>query len=366
MPGLSSALDPAERRVEGAWQVTFTTTDGVHLAVECAPDRDVLAAAADAGYVLPSLCRNGSCGACVATVDGPHDLGPHSEAALPPAQREAGSALLCCTYPTGPLDVALRCADGRIIRGGIPERSAALVAVEPVSADGRTVRVRLQLAADDVSGSGVEFEPGQFVEVALPGGETRRAYSLSNVANWDGEVELLVRLRDGGWFSGWLSSVLDGSVMPGAALVVHGPQGAFGLRENGMRPRWLVAGGTGLAPMLSMARRMAEWGDPQPVRLYLGVTTEAELPELPELDEAFDGLPGARYVPCVWRPSDAWSGVAGTPVDALVADLETLGGAGWPDVYVCGPPALVDAVTDRALAAGLPESHLVVERFVAA
>lgn len=351
--------------------VTLTTTDGVRIDVGCAPGTDVLAAAAEAGYVLPSLCRKGTCGACYATVEGAHDVGPHSAEALPPGAAADGGALLCRTYPREPLAVALRCEDSRIIRGSIPERGADVVVVEPVSPDGRTVRVRLHLDPDDVSGAGVEFEPGQFVEVSLPGQEPRRAYSLANVANWDGEVELLVRLQPGGWFSGVLEGWLA-TGPAGARLVVHGPQGAFGLRENGIRPRWLVAGGTGLAPLASMVRRMAEWGDPQPVRLYLGVTTAAELPDLallPELAEALDLLPGAVLEPCVWRPDGTWTGTAGTPVDALARDLAVLGGTagpGWPDVYVCGPPALVDAACAAAAAAGVPADQVHAEKYLPA
>lgn len=345
--------------------VTLTTTDGVRIEVGCEPGTDVLAAAAQAGYVLPSLCRKGTCGACYATVDGAHDVGPHSPEALTAADAAAGGALLCCTFPREPMAVALRCEDSRILRGGIPERGASVVAVEPVSPDGRTLRVRLQLDPDDVSGTGVEFEPGQFVEVQVPGQDLRRAYSLANVANWDGEAELLVRLQPGGAFSGWL----EREAAPGARLVVHGPQGAFGLRENGLRPRWFVAGGTGLAPLASMVRRMAEWGDPQPVRLYLGVNTAPELPDpaaLPELAEALDLLPGAVLDRCVWHPDDAWTGTAGTPADALARDLAAVPAGHWPDVYACGPPALVDAAAAVCAAAGVPAEQVHGEKYLPA
>lgn len=358
--------------------VALTTTDGVRIDVACGEDTTILAAAADAGYVLPSLCGTGTCGACVATLtDGDVACGPASDAALPPAERARGGVLLCCTSPRSALALALRCDDSRVLRGGLPRLDAELIAVEPVSADGRSVRVRLRLTGDDAT---AQFEPGQFVEVEVPGaldaeGEpVRRAYSLSNVANWDGELELLVRLREGGAFSTWL-----GGAEAGAPLVVHGPQGAFGLVETGLRPRWFVAGGTGLAPILSMLRRMAEWGDPQPVRLYLGVTTADELPELEELDDALAALAtdGDRArVACVWRVGEATSSgagrsgmpfVAGTPVDALAADLRALveRGGSWPDLYACGPVALVDGVSALAREVGVPDAQVHVERFVA-
>ena len=292
--------------------------------------------------------------------------GEHSPAALPEQDAATGGALLCRTYPREPLQVTLRCEDSRIIRGGIPQRGAEVAALDPVSPDGRTVLLRLRLDPDEVSGAGVEFEPGQFVELQVPGASWRRAYSLANTANWDGEVELLIRLQPGGAFSTWLEQ----DARPGAQLVLHGPQGAFGLRENGMRPRWFVAGGTGLAPLVSMLRRMGEWGDPQPVRLYLGVTTTGELPSfaaLPGLAQALQDLPDTRVTTRVWRPDDDWPGQAGTPVDDVARDLaEACGRVDIedPDLYVCGPPALVDAVTAAAAAAGLPAERVHAERFL--
>jgi ferredoxin-NADP reductase/ferredoxin len=371
-PGLSeSGLSPADEVTADVHQVTLTTTDGVRLQVGCASDTDVLTAAERAGYVLPSLCRKGTCGACFATVDGHQARRECSSQALTAQAVTAGGALLCRTYPQGPLAVALRCEDARIIRGGIRRRDAEVIGVDPVSPDGRTVLLRLHLAADEVSGCGVEFEPGQFVELALPGTDIRRAYSLANTANWDGEVELLIRLQPDGVFSTWL----ERDARPGALLVVHGPQGAFGLRENGIRPRWFVAGGTGLAPIASMLRRMAECGDPQQIRLYLGAATPAQLPRLgdvPGLAQALTELPGAEVECLVRQPDGDWSGSVGTPVDALVRDLAAAvggvcavgGTAASPDVYVCGPPALVDATIAATQSAGLPAGQVNAERFL--
>jgi ferredoxin-NADP reductase len=123
--------------------------------------------------------------------------------------------------------------------------------------------------------------------------------------NWDGTAKLLIHLRPGGSFSTWLTEQAG----PGARLTVRGPQGAFGLRDHGIRPRWFVAGGMGLAPMLSMMRRMAEWADPQLAQ-------------------------------------------------ALTANGHS------PDVYVCGPPAMVDAAAEVARCNGVDDEHLILERYL--
>lgn len=145
-------------------------------------------------------------------------------------------------------------------------------------------------------------------------------------------------------------------------MTVRGPQGAFGLRDHGIRPRWFVAGGMGLAPMLSMMRRMAEWAEPQPVRLFLGVGTDAEVPELPELAEAGAQLADIAVTTSVWQPGPDWTGTVGTPVDSLAQALAANGTS--PDVYVCGPPAMVDAAAEVARVNGVDDEHLILERYL--
>jgi NAD(P)H-flavin reductase len=264
--------------------------------------------------------------------------------------------LLCRTYPAGPLDVTLAYPRSRIIDGGVGRREGAVVGVTPVAHD--TLWVRVQLDPDGATGTGVEFEPGQFVELQVPGDDRRRAYSLANTANWDGELEFLIRLHEGGYFSKFLL----GLGTDPAPVIVHGPLGAFGLRESGLRPRWFVAGGTGLAPMLSMLRQMAEWAQPHPARLFLGVNQGIDVPDLEVLRALERDLPGFGTEICVWSPDADWAGSVGTPSDALARALAR--GGQTPDVYVCGPPQMVDAVQRTAREAGLSDQQVICERLL--
>ncbi|HEX7660719.1 MAG TPA: 2Fe-2S iron-sulfur cluster binding domain-containing protein [Pseudonocardiaceae bacterium] len=340
-----------------SYDITLTTTDGERLEFACASGQSVLDAAADAGMTLPASCRQGTCGSCHATVtDGEYELGVCDPRALPADERDHQGVLLCQTFPHGCLAAALPYDGSRILYGGIPERQGVITALEPVARE--TVRLELQVEPDEAAGAGCEFDAGQFMEIQVPGTDAKRAYSLANTGNWEGRLEFFIRLRPGGLFSGYLRD----EAKLGARLTVLGPQGAFGLRENGLRPRWFVAGGTGLAPLLAMARRMAEWADPQPARLFLGVNEEADVFGVPELEAVASDLPGFRFDVCVWRPGPAWPGRAVTPADALAAALadEPV----RPDIYICGPPPLIDAVMDAATAADVPADHLLYERFL--
>ncbi|MGJ0492850.1 aromatic/alkene monooxygenase hydroxylase FAD-binding subunit MmoC [Methylobacter sp.] len=339
--------------------IELTTRDGEQLRFDCDGDQSLLEAAADAHIVLPSQCRQGSCGACYADATrGDYILGEHNPAALPAGAAEQGGILLCRTFPLSDLSVSLPFDHDRILLGEIRRRNADIAAIEPVGEN--TVRLTLHLAPDDDGGSVAEFEPGQFVELEVPGQAIRRAYSLANTGNWEGRLEFLIRLQPGGLFSTWLRE----QAHAGQTLIVHGPQGAFGLSENGLRPRWFVAGGTGLAPMLSMLRRMAEFQEPHPARLYFGVNRVEELFCLTELEALKAELPQLQVILCVWKPNQDWQGFCGTPVDALVHDLTSLNIR--PDIYLCGPPALIDAAEAAARSQGVPVEQVFSERFLPA
>ncbi len=342
-------------------RVRLHTTDAVTLDLDVDDGQTVVEAAECAGHVLPSQCKQGTCGSCHARATGSYTLGSHSPDALPPGEADRGGVLLCRTYPTGDLDVHLSYPRSRIVDGGVGRREATVIEAREVGHG--MVWLRLALEPDEITGAGVEFEPGQFAELELPGDDRRRAYSMANTPNWDGEVEFLIRLRDGGYFSGFLGALLAGRLGPGEKVIVNGPLGAFGLRESGMRPRIFVAGGTGLAPVLSLVRRMAEFADPQPAQLILGVNSEADLMNLPALDDVAATLTDFVLEPCVWKPGTQWAGRVGTPVEATCDAVATALEAGHtPDVYVSGPPPLVESVQRVCADAGLAREHVIVER----
>ncbi|MFD7641721.1 2Fe-2S iron-sulfur cluster-binding protein [Kitasatospora sp. NPDC059795] len=331
-------------------QVVLTTADGARLELCCPPGATVLEAAAEAGAALPASCKQGTCGSCHATVtSGAYDLGPHSPLALPDDELPGGGVLLCRTVPCGPLTATLPYPQSRILYGGVPQRAAEIVSLTPVARD----TLHLVLALTD--SPDCQFDAGQFVELERPGTGIRRAYSLANTGNWDGRMEFYLRHRPDGAFSAPLAE----RARPGDPLTVHGPQGAFGLHETGLRPRWLLAGGTGLAPLLAMARQAAEWQDPQPTRLFLGANTPADLFGAAELDAVAAELPGFSHELCVRESDDGWSGPVGTPADLLARALADHTGPA-PDLYVCGPPPMVDAVRRAA-----PGCRLFHERFLA-
>lgn len=337
-------------------RILLTTQDGHQFDYDCAPDQYLLDAAEKASLILVAQCRNGSCGACHATVtDGDYRLDEHAPDVLP--SNRANSILMCRTLPRGDLQVTLPYDHRKVLHESVPERVAQIVTLEEIAE--ATMRVVLRLDPDAGDGGAAQFDPGQFMEIKIPRSDAWRAYSLANTSNWDGTLEFLIRLRLDGRFSTFLRE----SARVGARLTVRGPLGAFCLRESSLRPRWFVAGGTGLAPVLSMLRRMAEYGENHDAKLFFGVEHECQLFLREELEQLKAQLPQLATEVCVARPTADWTGFRGTPVDALRAALTRSDTK--PDIYVCGPPGLVEAVATAAADLGIPADHIDSERFTA-
>ncbi|MCE4543231.1 MULTISPECIES: 2Fe-2S iron-sulfur cluster binding domain-containing protein [unclassified Caballeronia] len=336
------------------FRIDLTTRDAQQLRFDCAPDQDLLTAAATANIVLPSQCRKGSCGACHAVVThGDFRMGNHSADAL--SRDQAGAMLMCRTTPCSDLQVSLPYDHTKVLRQPVPRRTTTIVSLDTIAR--HTVRLVLEISPDAEGGWAAEFEAGQFMELEIPGTDERRPYSLANTSNWEGRLEFMIRLQPDGRFSTFLRE----RARLGEQIVVRGPLGGFGIREGSLRPRWFVAGGTGVAPMLSMLRRMADFQEIQDARLFFGVNEESELFLEDELKELRPLLPQLSVELCVWRPSDAWQGFRGTPVDALRAALASANAQ--PDIYVCGPPALIRAAEQLAAASNVPAEQFASERF---
>ncbi len=338
------------------YHIELTTRDDRQFSFDCAPDQDLLTAAANASLTLPAQCRKGSCGACRATVtQGQYHAKDHEAGALPANE---GAVLMCSTTPRSDLRIALPYDQTRVLQQSVPRRSTSIVALETIAQN--TMRLELQIQADADGACAAEFEPGQFMEIEIPGSDDRRPFSLANTSNWDGRLEFLIRLQPGGRFSSFLRE----RAKPGDALTVRGPVGAFGIRDDSLRERWFVAGGTGVAPILSMLRRMAEFQETQPARLFFGVTCEDELVLRDEFDSLTAQLPQLKVECCVWKPQRDWTGFHGTPTQALRAALAATDIR--PDVYVCGPPALVSDAQNVIAGFGIPPTQFETERFTSA
>jgi len=336
-------------------QVTIITEDNETISFDCRSDEDVITAAVRQDIYLMSSCREGGCATCKGyCAEGDYMNGKVSAQALPSAEEEAGMVLLCRCYPTTDIAVEVPYTYDRISFSpeGL-EFEAEIVELSQISVN--VMKLQLQRTGEDRQ---VKFESGQFFDLQIPGTEITRSYSPANIANKQGELEFLIRIVEGGKFSGFLKNVAK----VGQAIKLKGPSGIFGLVANGFTPRYFVAGGTGLAPILSMVRYMKEWGEPQKCVIYFGVNTEAEIFYLAELDQLAAEMPTLELRNCVWKCTDDWHCEKGSVVDILRRDLQATGAK--PDLYLCGPPGMVDATYAVCEEVGIPKEKIYLEKFL--
>ncbi|WP_315783228.1 MULTISPECIES: 2Fe-2S iron-sulfur cluster binding domain-containing protein [unclassified Bradyrhizobium] len=329
--------------------VSLIFVDGDRARVEAKPGETILAAARRSGIALSSDCEVGDCQTCRATcLGGDLDYEEGTSVSLSQDEIDAGEMLPC---------VALARSDVQI---QLPYERAKLIPAKPFSAKIESVE-RLSASVVRVvyrtlGLSPVRFLPGQYVNLQVPGTAEWRSYSMANSPRDDRGLEFLVRLIDDGAMSCYLTE----RAASGDVVQCRGPQGVFYLRSSD-RPVLMVAGGTGVAPMVSMLRQMKATGESREVTLCFGVNTAGDLfflDELREIARAISKLDLRISVATGPCPADISQGVAPDLIGRRSLD-------GY-DVYLCGPPAMIDSARRVAIELGAAPDSIIAERFVAA
>ena len=329
----------------------------------------VLDAARRAGLALPYSCLSGVCGSCKATlVSGECHYPLNPPSALNPAEVARHQLLLCQAVPLSDIVVAARevasVAD-------IPRRVLPLKLLERELLAPDVMRLTLQ----PPHGRAFAYLAGQYLDVLLPPGRSpsaaaeakdgqerpagrRRAFSIANAPHLGPAIELHIRHVAGGDFTHRVFTELK----TGDILRVEGPLGTFVPREHSERPMLFVAGGTGFAPVKALIEHFLHLGTLRPMSLYWGARAPEEL-YLRDLPQRWAAAhPSLRFMPII---SDA-ERVADTGLrigfvhEAVLEDHPDLSPF---DVYMSGPPALIDAGRRAFVDAGLPEDRLYYDSF---
>ncbi|HEU4644179.1 MAG TPA: hypothetical protein VFS80_01295, partial [Burkholderiales bacterium] len=203
------------------------------------------------------------------------------------------------------------------------------------------------------------FQAGQFAWLKLHrafGRITEHPFSIASAPGQLPRLQFLV--KEGGDFTDGI-----GRVAPGTRAYVDGPYGNFTLEGRDGHGIVLIAGGVGIAPLLSLARDLAATHDPRPLTLIYADRTERQLAARGEL-EALARAPGRTLHLVLAQPPAGWSGLRGR-LDAanLRACLPRDDAPAWL-YFVCGPPAMIDAVELALARLGVPLRQIVSERFV--
>lgn len=333
----------------------ITVADTPHQ-FECAPDDTIMRAALRAGLGMPYECNVGSCGTCKIELLAGEVASNWPEApALTERDRGRNRVLGCQSRPTGDCTVKARLGE-QYHTGCRPRRfTAALGECRDLTHDIREFRFRLDAPVD--------FLPGQYALLYFPGVDGPRAYSMSNIAQSGGNWHFQVKRVPGGAGSGALFE----RMRVGDVLQLDGPYGLAYLRSDSPRDIVCIAGGSGLAPMISIARGVA--ANPamaaRKLHFFYGGRTprdicgEGMLCELPGFGER------VFFHPIISMPetdcAQPWSGRVGF-VHELA--LHVLGKAlAEHEIYFAGPPAMAQAVQRMLLQEKVPGGQVHYDAF---
>lgn len=313
-------------------KVAFSFADGKTLFFPVKPNEILLDAALRNGINIPLDCREGVCGTCQGRCEsGQYSQDYVDEEALTAQDLEQRKMLSCQTRVQSDAAFYFDFDSSLCNSAGPASLSGSVIEVRQVSES--TAILYLDLGSSEPT---LDFLPGQYARLTVPGTSNKRSYSFANRPGSNNQLQFLIRLLPDGVMSNYIRE----RCLVGDTLQLEAPLGAFYLRHVA-KPLILVAGGTGLSALLGMLDQLADMGCEQPVHLYYGVRGAADLCEGERIAAYAERIPGFRYTPVLSEPDAQWSGKRGYIAEHLdsseLRDNEA-------DMYVCGPPPMVESI----------------------
>jgi benzoate/toluate 1,2-dioxygenase reductase subunit len=172
----------------------------------------------------------------------------------------------------------------------------------------------------------------------------------------DESVSFLIRVVPEGLMSTYMAEKAN----VGDSITLRGPFGSFYLRDI-KRPVLMLAGGTGLAPFLAMLEKIQQDGSEYPIHLIYGVTHDTDLVEMDKLEAFAAAIDNFSFSACVASEESSW------PQKGYVTNHMEPGHLhdGDVDIYLCGPPPMVEAVNSYMQEKGIQPASFHYEKFAA-
>jgi len=322
----------------------------------CEQDDTLLRAGLRAGLGMPYECNAGSCGTCkVELVDGQITSLRPDAPGLGERDRAKNRVLACQARPGTDCQIKVRLRPENVPVHRPARFSAVLDGTRVLTHDMREFTFKAKHSPG--------FLPGQYALFYLPGLEAPRTYSMSNIDDGSGTWQFIVRRVPGG--TGTVT--LFDKVAIGDSITLDGPYGLAYLRPDSPRDLVLIGGGSGLAPMLSLARGAVREPrlDGRRIHVFYGARTTRDLAGAAEL-EALPGF-GSRitFTPVLSHHGDdsveTWDGAKGF-VHEIARDFV---GERWPEFeyYFAGPPPMAEAVQKMLIEKRVPYPQVHFDSF---
>lgn len=335
------------------YNVTIEPTGEI---IEVEEGQTILQAALRQGVWLPFACGHGTCATCkVQVVEGEADHGAASPFALMDMERDEGKVLACCAMPMSDMVIEADIdVDPDFAGHHVEDYRGVVSALVDLSPTIKGVHIKLDRP--------MTFQAGQYINLTLPGVEGSRAFSLANPPSRADEVELHIRLVEGGAATGFIHRQLK----VGDAVELSGPYGQFFVRGSQAGDLIFIAGGSGLSSPQSMIFDLLAQGDTRQITLFQGARNRAELYNRELFEELAARHSNFSYVPALNQAHDdpEWQGFKGFVHDAAKAHFD--GRFSGHKAYLCGPPPMIDAAITTLMQGRLFERDIFMERFFTA
>ena len=333
-----------------ARQVTLAST---HQSFTAAPGETILQAALREGIRFPHSCRVGGCAACKCRLQqGKVKELTESAYVLSAEDLDNNYILACQSVPKSDLLLDIPHWDNRSPAHSLQTVSGVIQMIRPLTHDISALTITLD--------EPLTFTPGQYAQLSLSGtAAPARSYSFAGTCAAGGStgLEFFIRHIPGGA----LSPLLQDSARIGSAVQVEGPLGDFWLRPDDT-PIFAIAGGSGLAPLLSILRQGVAEQSRRPVTLLFGARTQQDLYCLDEIQQLVDDWAGPfEFVPVLsGEPDDSdWDGLRGWVTLAIEGRI-----AADSQVYLCGPAPMIDAAISECQKFSVRPHQIFFDKFL--
>lgn len=330
-----------------AHRVTVHFRDGAEAEIRVPAGWPILDAAIHADLPLVHQCRSGSCGTCVARLTAGTVATRGRAVALLASEVAAGYRLTCSAFPETDCTIELDYPRA-VVLGPQPTAATAVVAA--------VERVSDSVFALDLDAPAMPaFAAGQYARLKVPETDAWRSYSMATTAKDLPRLRFLIRYLEGGAMSAYVKA----RAHPGDQVTIEAPYGSFTLADPA-QPQLMIAGGTGLAPMLALLDQLRATPGRKPAALLcFGCTDAGDFFGADELALRAHWMPSLSVRTAVMWGDPPPGGRTGTALD-LVTDTDL---SPATIAYLCGPPAMIEAGRARLLAGGLAAASIRAEVF---
>lgn len=315
--------------------------------------KPLLSVLRDEKIFIPSACGGrGTCGVCkIKAIEGAGPLLP-TETPFLTKEEQADNIRLSCQIKVRN-DISIEIPEELF---NVREYETVLIEIEDLTYDMKRFRFELK------DPSTIKFTAGQYVQLLCPkykgnSEEVYRAYSVASDPAAESYIDLIIRRVPNGICTTWCFEYLK----KGDPVKMNGPYGDFRLSDTDA-PMIFVAGGSGMAPFVSILHDMQNNKSKRKAKYFFGGNTVKDLCLDEQMKVFEEALEGFEFVPVVARPEEGgnWNGETGLVTEAVQRNFNDLGEY---EGYLCGSPGMIDAAIKVFVELGMPEEKVYYDKF---